>query len=251
MARSAAADSGVTDAYVAILKEVGDGAPNFPAHCLIASHWPFVGSHYGRLLLVGQALAGWDDKATAPLWSPDACATQEGRGAVLEHTRAYATSEDEHIKIPLRSRSHSPFWSLSKRVVELLEPSTTASWFSRYAWWNLFPLGWGRTNRSPWYDALWNAQAPHLRRLFDAVVTALDPDRIVILAGKDFWTATAPALGLDDLPLLPRPLIAGGVRDGRTIVWTYHPGARLSGISRAAFAAEVSRAVAQLGPGGS
>jgi hypothetical protein len=75
------------------------------------------------------------------------------------------------------------------------------------------------------------------------MVDMLDPARIVILAGKGYWDTTASDLGLGDLPRLPWPLIAGGVRDQRSIIWTYHPGARLPGIARPGFASAIAEAI--------
>ena len=235
-------ESGAVDAYMRMLRGVADRASAIGPR-VIASHWPFVGSDYRRLLVIGQALAGWDDRSSSALWTPDAAATQQGRRAILEGTRAWAVSRSEPMTVPLRTRAHSPFWSLSSRTVRLLEPDGPSPWYSRYAWWNLFPLGWGDTNRSPWFDGLWAAQYPHLRELFWEVVDWLDPTRIVILAGKDFWWQTARSLGLDALAGSPRPLIAAGTLRGRAIVWTYHPGARLKGVSRPSFAAAIADTV--------
>lgn len=235
-------EQGAVEQYLQMLEEVGRRA-NVIGPRVIASHWPFIGSDYRRLLVVGQALAGWDDKTSSALWTAALAQTGDGRQTIVEGTRDYATAPPEPMTVPLRTRAHSPFWSLSRRTVQLLEPNGPGDWYSRFAWWNLFPLGWGDTNRSPWFDPLWDAQLPHIGRLFWEVVDAVDPTRIVILAGKDFWPHTAPALGLDDLPVLPRPLLAGGRRQSRAIVWTYHPGARLKGVTRPSFAAAITGVV--------
>ena len=136
-------------------------------------------------------------------------ATLAGRDSILAATKTWAVARPEPISEPLRTRAHSPFWSLSKRTVEALEPDGRGPWYSREAWWNLFPLGWGDTNQSP-DEGLWMAQVDHVAALFWAIVDALDPDRIVILAGKGYWDAMASAMGLADLPRMERPLIAGG-----------------------------------------
>lgn len=219
------------DAYLRMLDGVSQRSDQIGSRT-IASHWPFVGTDYRRLLIVGQALAGWDDKSSTALWTPADVASPEGRMSVLKSTQSWAAARAEPIAEPLRTRGGKPFWSVSRRVVQALEPEGDGPWYSRYAWWNLFPLGWGDTNQSPWFDALWDAQVPHLKDLFWGVVEALSPTRILILAGKAFWPHTAPALGLDDLPRLAYPLLAGGARSGRTIVWTYHPGARVKGHTR-------------------
>lgn len=233
-------EAGAQDVYRQILEAVAARAERIGTRP-IASHWPFVGTDYRRLLIVGQALAGWDDKATPALWTPAAVESADGRDEVLAATRGWATARREPISEPLRTRSHSSFWSLSKRTVLALEPDGDGPWFSRSAWWNLFPLGWGDTNRSP-DGALWMAQVRDVPALFWEVVDMLDPTRIVILAGKGYWDNTASDLGLGDLPRLPWPLIAGGVRDQRSIVWTYHPGARLPGVDRAGFASAIAEA---------
>jgi len=141
-------ERGAIDTYVEMLKGVADRADEIGPR-VIASHWPFVGSDYRRLLVVGQSLAGWDDRDSSALWTPDAAATEQGRRAILEGTRAWAVSRAEPMTVPLRTRGHSPFWSLSSRTVRLLEPDGASQWYSRYAWWNLFPLGWGDTTVAP------------------------------------------------------------------------------------------------------
>jgi hypothetical protein len=232
-------------AYLAMLEDVGERTEAIGDR-LIASHWPFVGTDYRRLLVVGQALAGWDDKSSPALWAPDTAATPTGRAAILDATKQWSQKRTEPIDEPLRTRGASPFWGVSKLVAELLEPIGVGPWHRRTAWWNLFPLGWGDTNRSPWFDALWEAQFGHLSALFWEVVDWLDPTRVVILAGQGFWSPTARALGLADLDPLPWPLIAGGVRDGRVLVWTRHPGGHYRGLTRPAFAQAIASAVDHL-----
>jgi len=239
-------ESAAVIAYKRMLEGVAERADRIGPR-VIASHWPFVGTDYRRLLIVGQALAGWDDKTSPALWTPADVATLAGRDSVLAATKTWAVARPEPISEPLRTRAHSPFWSLSKRTVEALEPDGRGPWYSREAWWNLFPLGWGDTNQSP-DEGLWMAQVDHVAALFWAVVDALDPDRIVILAGKGYWDAMASAMGLADLPRMERPLIAGGVRDCRAIVWTYHPGGHLSGVRRHSFAAAIADSMRQLRP---
>lgn len=231
-------------AYLRMLEEVavreGDIGPR-----LIASHWPFVGSDYRRLLVVGQALAGWDDKSSPALWTADRVRDENGRRVVLDETQAWARSQPEPMWEVLRfgHRAGSPFWTLSKQVVKTVAPDGDGEWYSRHAWWNLFPLGWGDTNQSP-TGPLWLAQIGHFAELFWEIVDFLDPTRIVILAGKDYWWHVAGPLGLHDLTPLERPLISAGLRDGRAIVATYHPGARLKSVRRAAFAESIGKTLA-------
>lgn len=78
---------------------------------VIASHWPFVGTDYRGLLIVGQALAGWDDETSPALWRPSALDAADGRRAVLEATQTWARDRPEPITEPLRTRGGKPFWS--------------------------------------------------------------------------------------------------------------------------------------------
>ena len=238
-------ETGAERAFLDVLAEVGRRTDAIGDR-VVASHWPFVGSDYRRLLIVGQALAGWDDKSSPALWVPDAATSVGGRAAILDATKRWAAARPEPIDEPLRTRRRSPFWGVSKLVAELLEPTGRGPWQSRTAWWNLFPLGWGDTNRSPWFDPLWSAQLPHVGALFWKVVDWLDPTRVVILAGRGFWATTARALGLADLDPLPWPLIAGGVRDSRAFVWTLHPGGHYKGLTRPDFAERIARTVVAL-----
>lgn len=210
----------------------------------IASHWPFVGSDYRGLLFVGQALAGWDDPRSPAVWRASSVSSDAGRRAILEGTQVWARSGAEPIEEPLKTRSGSPFWTVSEMVANALEPVRSGPWYSRTAWWNLFPLGWARPNGSP-SGPLWMAQEPSVPELFWSVVEMLKPTRIVILAGSGYWQ-TAKALGLADLGPRTWPTIAGGRRDGRTIVWTRHPGGHYRGVTRADFARAVAQTVTQI-----
>jgi hypothetical protein len=176
-------EPGATAAYLHMLGGVADRADRI-GNRVIASHWPFVGSDYRRLVVVGQALAGWDDPRSPALWTPGDVGSKPGRHSVLAATQVWgARTGASPLTEPLRTRSGSPFWTLSKRVVAALEPDGRSPWYSRYAWWNLFPLGWGDKNQSSG-GALWMAQVRHVPELFWEVVDLLDPNRIVVLAGK-------------------------------------------------------------------
>jgi hypothetical protein len=226
-----------------MLDEVGKRADGIGRR-LIAAHWPFVGTDYPttRLLIVGQALAGWDDKTSPALWTADRATTPGGRRALLTAAQRWAKHREEPIDEPLAWRGGA-FWDLNRHLVNALEPDRVTPWQARMAWWNLFPLGWGDNNRSPWFDHLWEAQMPHLADLFWESVEFLEPRRIVILAGAGFWPHTAPVLGLADLPRVAWPLIAGGQREGRAIVWSRHPGGHYKGLTRPAFARTIAEAV--------
>jgi hypothetical protein len=142
-------------------------------------------------------------------------------------------------------RRRAPFWGLSKRIAPLLEPGIDGAWHTRYAWWNVYPLGWDNPSGSP-TGLLKELQRPHVCRLFWAVLDELDADRVVLVSGKDWWPEVRELLGLRDLAQAGKPLIAAGRARDVSFVATYHPGARMKGTSRDAFASAVAAAFAAL-----
>jgi hypothetical protein len=56
--------------------EIGQG--------VIAAHWPFIGSDYQGLVVVGQALQGWDAAEMPARWTATEASTPEGRAHLLE-----------------------------------------------------------------------------------------------------------------------------------------------------------------------
>lgn len=233
--------------YRALLQAVGaragetDGRP-------IASHWPFVGSQFGGTLIVGQALAGWDAEETPARWPVDEATTEAGRTQILDGTRAWAAARAEPMDAVLRwsHRRGSPFWGLSQRLMRILEPDASP-WYSRHAWWNVYPLGYDRRGASP-FGALRDAQAPHVGPLFWEVVDLLQAKRIVIVAGADWWPDVRQRLGLGHLDPRSSPILAAGrVRDVE-IVATYHPGAHIKGLTRDHFAATIADEISRVEP---
>lgn len=91
-------ESAAVDAYKRMLEGVAERADRIGPR-VIASHWPFVGTDYRRLLIVGQALAGWDDKTSPALWTPADVAMLAGRDSVL------AATKEGRLLDPSRSRS--------------------------------------------------------------------------------------------------------------------------------------------------
>ena len=76
-------------AYLRMLDGVAERAGRMEGR-VIASHWPFVGTDYRRLLIVGQALAGWDDEASPALWRPTDLLIGGGARRVLEASQRWA-----------------------------------------------------------------------------------------------------------------------------------------------------------------
>ncbi len=217
--------------YLRILEAVGARAADIGPG-IIAAHWPFVGSNYDGLVVVGQALQGWDAAETPARWTAAEATTLAGRQALLDGTREWASSRPEPMWEVLRwgHRSGSPFWSVSRRLVPTLEPDRGGVWYGRYAWWNVYPLGWDDPDRGP-VGALKAVQTPLVGELFWAVMDDIGARRIVLVAGKGWWPEVRGLLNLRDLRDGERPILASGQSHGRQVVASYHPrGARQQGI---------------------
>jgi hypothetical protein len=229
--------------YMRVLEGVGARA-NEIGPGIIAAHWPFVGSNYDGLVVVGQALQGWDAAETPARWTASQATTPEGRQTLLDGTRAWARSRPEPMWEVLRwgHRSGSPFWSVSRRLVPALEPDLGGVWYSRYAWWNVYPLGWDDPDRGP-DGALKTVQTPFVGELFWAVMDEIDARRIVLVAGKDWWPEVRGLLDLGDLRATQRPVLAAGRSHDREVVVSYHPrGARQQGIRDEQLVASIAAA---------
>jgi hypothetical protein len=120
--------------YERMLVEVGARASEFGVRP-IASHWPFVGSRFNGTLIAGKALAGWDADETGARWLAEEATTDVGRERILDGTRAWANARPEPMYEVLRfgHRRRSPFWGLSRRLMETLEPGPQP-WYSGYAY---------------------------------------------------------------------------------------------------------------------
>jgi hypothetical protein len=124
-----------------------------------------------------------------------------------------------------------------------LEPDRGGVWYSRYAWWNVYPLA---PQRGSPAGLLKDVQRPYVAELFWAVVHELGVDRLLLVAGKDWWGEVRDLLGLRDLQPGSLPVIASGQVRGVKVVASYHPGARIRGLTRDAFADAVASSAAGL-----
>jgi len=222
-----------------MLVDVGAGASKLVPQP-IASHWPFVGSQFSGTLIVGQALAGWDAEETGARWFAADATTQQGRARIVSATMAWAKARPEPMDEVQRwsHRRGSPFWGLSQRLMRILEPDAQP-WYSRHAWWNVYPLGWDRPGLSPG-PLLKAAQAEHVGGLFWDVVETLQAHRIVIVAGADWWPDVRQRLGLEHLQRRTTPILAAGRTRNVPVVATYQPGAHLKGLTRDDFAVRIA-----------
>jgi hypothetical protein len=234
--------------YERMLADVGARAAEFGDRP-IASHWPFVGSQFSGTVIVGQALAGWDAEECSARWLAAEATTVAGRARIVDGTRAWARYHTEPMDEVLRwgHRSRSPFWGLSQRLMPILEPDASP-WYSRHAWWNVYPLGWDRPGSSPG-PKLRVAQAEHVGGLFWGVVDLLQAKRVVIVAGADWWPDVRERLSLEHLEPRSRPILAAGRAADVAIVATYHPGAHIKGLTRDDFAAQIAAEIRALEAG--
>jgi|GEM_PF-2320745 len=238
-------DANLADRYERMLVDVGDRAADFGDRP-IASHWPFVGSQFSGTMIVGQALAGWDAEETGARWLAQEATTPVGRSRIVNGTESWAKARPEPMDEVLRwsNRRGSPFWGLSQRLMRILEPDAEP-WYSRHAWWNVYPLGWDRPGASPG-PKLRAAQEEHVGGMFWEVVALLGARRIVIVAGADWWPDVRSRLGLEHLERRSTPILAAGRVAEVTVVATYHPGAHIKGLTRDDFAAQIAAEIGAL-----
>jgi len=117
---------------------------------------------------------------------------------------------------------NSPFWAFSRHLVEVLEPDEITPWYARYAWVNLYPVAPESPPDNPG-GPLKAAQEPFVGELLNALVDSLEADRVVVVAGPQFWQPVANGAGLAGLADAESPLIAAGRSAGRSWVIGYHP----------------------------
>jgi len=228
-----------------ILDAVGDRVDDLGPDAEICAHWPFVGSRFNGLLVAGQALDGWDAAVTPARWRLAVMRDPSNRRQLLRGAQDWARHRCEPMdEVMTRSnRSGKPFWDVTGRVVAAIEPDGGGPWWSRSAWFNVYPLAPRRGSPS---GLLKDLQAPFVGDLFWAVVEELGVDRIVLVPGKGWWWDVRARLGLEALDTNHvTPVIASGLVHGVRAVYTYHPGAHLHG-PRDAFARAVAEALPAL-----
>jgi hypothetical protein len=122
-------------AYDRLLAALGAQADDLGPSDL-ATHGPHVGSAYRGLVILGQAPFGWSD-----VWPPSMFATADGRERVLAATMARNADRGEPLDwIDSSHHRSSPWWTCVRTLTQLLEPDSTAPWYGRFAWVNLYPV---------------------------------------------------------------------------------------------------------------
>lgn len=193
----------------------------------LASHWPHVGRNYDGLVVAGQALHGWDNAVVGARWRPEEAMTPAGRLSILRETQTWYLDAPDPIGViaTLPSRRNTPYWQMSRDVVEALAPGPGPT-FARQAWANLFPISYDRREGygagSP-SGALMDAQTPFVIDLFRAQMQMLGARRVVMMTGP-YWRLVGSTPGLGGVRPRPFPLLAAGLVDGVPWVVGYHPG---------------------------
>ena len=192
--------------------EVGDGR--------LTSHWPLVGSHFDRgVLVVGQAVYGW-----LPDWTALDATSAAGRAAILADTKAsFADLDDPMSWIAGHRVENSPFWRTAHEVTDALVPDPESPWFSRVAWANLYPIAPGAYKGNP-EGTLRQVQTTPAAEFPTAVVDALAPRLVLVLAGPYIWPFVEP-LDLGDLARADAPFtLVETRRAGVPWICGMHPG---------------------------
>lgn len=184
----------------------------------LTSHWPLIGGDFDRgVLVVGQAVFGW-----IPSWKAADASTAPGRALIVAETRAACAERADPMSWIEGHRVHNtPFWRTAHEVADALTPGATP-WYSRIAWANLYPIAPNDPVGNP-VGTLRDAQTAPAARFLDAVVDALDPALVLVLAGPFIWPFVQP-LGLHELSRADPPFTLVGRRRGRAWIAGMHPG---------------------------
>jgi hypothetical protein len=209
----------IADAYDRLLASVGRAAAKVGEERL-TSHWPLVGKAFDHgVLVVGQAVYGW-----LPDWTALDATSPASRTAILEDTKAsFADLDDPMSWIAGHRVENSPFWRTAHEVTDALVPDPESPWFSRVAWANLYPIAPGAYKGNP-EGMLRQVQTAPAGEFLGAVVDALAPRLVLVLAGPFIWPFVEP-LGLGGLTRATPPFTLVG-RLGAGVPWIcgMHPG---------------------------
>jgi hypothetical protein len=233
--------------YDRLLATIGEKADAIGTGRL-AAHWPHVGTAYRGLVIVGQALQGWDPAVTGSRFHAIAARTADGRAAIIEQTRTWFADAPEPVGViaTLSNRQGSPFWRLCRDVVEVLEPHGDGPWYSRFAWANVYPVGPDAPPGSPG-GPLKEAQDSHVGSLLVELLGMLDARRVVVISGPTYWWHPSRTPMFTALPVRDFPLLQAGLAEGRSVVVGYHPTyARRRKVRGDAYAELVARTIEEI-----
>lgn len=232
----------MTEAYERLLTSVGRIAPEI-GEVRLTSHWPLVGRDFDHgILVVGQAVHGW-----IPDWTAADATSAAGRSAILDDTRAPCSERDDPMSWIAGHRvENSPFWRTAHEVIDALVPDAASAWYSRVAWANLCPIAPNDHKGNP-EGALRDVQTAAAAEFLRAVVAALEPRLVLLLAGPFIWSFRDP-LGIGGLARADPPFTLVGRRDDVPWVCGMHPGgAQRRGWPARRYAALIVAEAVQLG----
>lgn len=194
-----------------VAAEVGDGR--------LTSHWPLLGKRFDHgVLVVGQAVYGW-----IPDWTAADATSAAGRSAILDDSRAVCSDRDDPMSWIAGHRvENTPFWRTAHEVTDALVPALESPWFSRLAWTNLYPIAPGDYKGNP-EGTLRQVQTAPAAEFLAAVVEALAPRLVLVLAGPFIWPFVEP-LRLGQLERATAPLSLVGRRLDTPWITGMHPG---------------------------
>jgi len=228
-------------AYDRLLAAIGARAEDLGEGDL-ATHGPHVGSDYRGLVILGQAPFGWSD-----VWPPSLFASAKGRERVLAATMARNADRAEPLDwIEASHHRSSPWWTCVRTLTQLLEPDSTAPWYGRFAWVNLYPVARDDPPGNP-AGLLREIEDPLVGELLRTTLDALEATTVVATVGPMWWpTGSSPAFA--SLTERPRPLLASGRADDRKWVVGWHPtGASRRGTGPYAYARLIADEIARIG----
>jgi hypothetical protein len=217
--------------YRDMLRRVGNCASEIGPRP-VASHWPFRGSAYrsGGLFYVGQALDGWDAVECSARWWAEEAATVAGRERILQQTASWTAGRpDEPIAGVFEhpGREGSAFWTLGRDIARALNSGLPEPWYAHLAWGNVYPLAHEQLPernlpRASPRGALKEAQDANVGPLLKDLVDLLEPSRVVIVAGPEYWRDAEAGTGVD-FKAAAFPLLRIGRSERQSWIVGYHP----------------------------
>ncbi|MFN8127128.1 MAG: hypothetical protein U0R64_11550 [Candidatus Nanopelagicales bacterium] len=211
------------ETYAELLAIVGTAARITPRE--LSLFWPKVGRRFdGGTLLIGRAVNGWIDR-----WDLDTAEDPEVLARVARQTAEGGVNGCPMGWVLDRWKpgdgeydtSRSQFWVTARAVAVAVDPGSDPDWPSHLAWSNLAKISKWASGNPPW--RLRQSQLALAIRLLGLEVKELAPQRVLVLAGRDWFEPYARALGLE---VSWREGLVEGVADdgqGRRWVVAVHP----------------------------
>jgi|SRR5712671_2725478 len=201
--------------------------------------WPQIGKNYKKgegTLFVGQAVGPWGKDWKDGVWFDD------GHHHDVKAIRAYSEEPGGDDTCPLAWFERHLSGSFRPTVRRLTRgQSDEQGWSSRIAWTNLYKVAPGKRGNPR--HALTLVQYDACRSLLDEEIHQLQPRRVVVLAGKNWFEPFFPLRGSVIAGLEKDPLKIGMLRSPCIIVLAPHPStAHRNRVGLADFCRQIERA---------